>query len=436
MNCWNILKIEPTSDKKAIKKAYAVLLKLNKPDENPEGFAQLHAAYQQCLKSANTQDKPRPTYHQESLIRSKKSTLPIMDLSNSSQYGGASEIYLELDLQEEHTETIEQQGHSETVEQEILKAEIPADHPLEENEQAQIEDYQPEIIEKSIIQEEKPTEESSEHNESTKQEEHEQDTEYEKEQQLRMDFLRDSWGEFEKLTDKALEEMERNPSPRDWAFLENHDALYDIEFKSQFSLYLFQKLLVFFENGKIKISQRKPTLFFLNKIFNWSSHFQLLQDTFGLERSDKLLNQLSEIETSIQSHQLKWTSPKKHQGPLEYASYYARIFATAVDLIVLYFIFSIMRDSFLVIIYSLLMYVILTPILEATPLQGSPSKVLFGIKVCSPKGKRLNIFHALWRQLMFILSTAGIKITVWINFFINDGRLLHDRVSHSIVIKR
>lgn len=49
MNAWKILGIEPTSDKKTIKRAYAKLLKQYHPEENPEEFKQIQAAYQQCL---------------------------------------------------------------------------------------------------------------------------------------------------------------------------------------------------------------------------------------------------------------------------------------------------------------------------------------------------------------------------------------------------
>ena len=49
MNAWEVLEIEPTSDKKEIKKAYARLLKQYHPEENPEESKQIQAAYQQCL---------------------------------------------------------------------------------------------------------------------------------------------------------------------------------------------------------------------------------------------------------------------------------------------------------------------------------------------------------------------------------------------------
>lgn len=55
MQCWNILQLAPTTDLRAIKKAYAVLLKQNRPDENPAGFQQLHEAYQDALYWADEQ---------------------------------------------------------------------------------------------------------------------------------------------------------------------------------------------------------------------------------------------------------------------------------------------------------------------------------------------------------------------------------------------
>lgn len=51
MNAWEILGVEPTSDKKTIKRAYAKLLKQYHPEENPEKFKQIQVAYQQCLHS-------------------------------------------------------------------------------------------------------------------------------------------------------------------------------------------------------------------------------------------------------------------------------------------------------------------------------------------------------------------------------------------------
>ncbi len=49
MNIWKILGIEPTTDKKAIRKAYAAKTKEIHPEDAPEEFKQLHEAYQAAL---------------------------------------------------------------------------------------------------------------------------------------------------------------------------------------------------------------------------------------------------------------------------------------------------------------------------------------------------------------------------------------------------
>jgi hypothetical protein len=48
-NCWQILQIEQTQDKKLIKRAYQKLLRVTKPDEKPEEFKVLYEAYQDAL---------------------------------------------------------------------------------------------------------------------------------------------------------------------------------------------------------------------------------------------------------------------------------------------------------------------------------------------------------------------------------------------------
>lgn len=68
MNAWEILGIEPTSDKKTIKRAYAKLLKQYHPEENPEKFKQIQAAYQQCLHS----DQEIESVSYEQNIKSKQ----------------------------------------------------------------------------------------------------------------------------------------------------------------------------------------------------------------------------------------------------------------------------------------------------------------------------------------------------------------------------
>ena len=66
ISCWDILEIDVTRDKKTIKKAYAKLLRKNKPDEKPDEFKILYQAYEYALKyQAYEQDSPSVVFDVE-----------------------------------------------------------------------------------------------------------------------------------------------------------------------------------------------------------------------------------------------------------------------------------------------------------------------------------------------------------------------------------
>lgn len=56
---WEILEIEPTTDRKIIKKAYALCAKKYHPEENPEGFERLKEAYEYALQYASGKKVPQ-----------------------------------------------------------------------------------------------------------------------------------------------------------------------------------------------------------------------------------------------------------------------------------------------------------------------------------------------------------------------------------------
>lgn len=88
---WEILKISKDSDKKAIKIAYAKLLKTTKPDENPEGFKRLYEAYQDALKFSNN------TYYQDDYFNyNDTSNIETINDSSRIYYNKSDDNYLNI----------------------------------------------------------------------------------------------------------------------------------------------------------------------------------------------------------------------------------------------------------------------------------------------------------------------------------------------------
>ena len=52
IDCWEILGIQPISDKKLIKRAYAKQLKKYQPEDDPQGFQRLREAYETAINKA------------------------------------------------------------------------------------------------------------------------------------------------------------------------------------------------------------------------------------------------------------------------------------------------------------------------------------------------------------------------------------------------
>lgn len=62
MDIWEILHIEPTTDRKAIRKAYAARTRVVHPEEKPEEFKMLHTAYQAALRYAEFASKSKADF--------------------------------------------------------------------------------------------------------------------------------------------------------------------------------------------------------------------------------------------------------------------------------------------------------------------------------------------------------------------------------------
>lgn len=65
MGLWSILGIEPTGDMKAIRKAYAAMLKIHHPEDDPEGYQRLREAFDEAMKLAKEGNIPAPVLSED-----------------------------------------------------------------------------------------------------------------------------------------------------------------------------------------------------------------------------------------------------------------------------------------------------------------------------------------------------------------------------------
>ncbi|WP_334077791.1 tetratricopeptide repeat protein [Paenibacillus sanfengchensis] len=64
MNFWQTLGIEPTGDKSAIKRAYAKLLKIHHPEDDPQGYQKLREAFDRAMKIAIEEEEENEADYQ------------------------------------------------------------------------------------------------------------------------------------------------------------------------------------------------------------------------------------------------------------------------------------------------------------------------------------------------------------------------------------
>ncbi|SEQ23212.1 hypothetical protein SAMN03159444_01276 [Pseudomonas sp. NFACC02] len=57
-DCWKVLDLPGRSDERSVKRQYAKLLKVSRPDEDPVGFQHLREAYEQALQILREHDEP------------------------------------------------------------------------------------------------------------------------------------------------------------------------------------------------------------------------------------------------------------------------------------------------------------------------------------------------------------------------------------------
>lgn len=366
---WEQLGIEPTQDSRAIKRAYAQRLKQNRPDDNPEGFQRLHQAYKFALQLAEA---------------------GYVD----------DDVRLDAALSDEAPA---QQQRSSTGNQPLPKqTEMPFTAAVDTSSKNENDDLKDALLHQC---------------------------------------------------QQCLQSSAGLSRPEEWQFLINTPALLDDDFNHALGLDIFACI-----TDKASASGVKPhgdVLRYLDSLFNWKGKRSRLYRQFGEEACEWLFALLDQVPSDrdvmrgVRGGDLrhsKEAQPQQEATSLAYAGYGIRTLAFLLDIFFVMFAIGLLLvgpinlytgaqtlSDFWIMAGSPAGYLLLTLMMECTPLQGSPGKYLLGLKVVNRYGDRLAVWHNVLRVLAFMATGLLWKVIFIVNAFMK-GRLLHDRISRSFVI--
>lgn len=235
MSYWQTLGIDKTTDLAAIKRAYASKLKTTKPDEDPEGFKYLHAAYKQAVQNAKHNARP------DQLAEPAVDPLPLNPKSADDEQDAAAELMLTpysvvSHIMDGSPITLSHHGEAE----------------------AEVDAYRRELIE---IADTDRAEDAT--------------------------FLRCQWLELTSRIDEVTNDMAAMNTLASWDFLNGRDALLDLQFKSEISHYIFGRIADLI--NAVRPFLKKEVFDFLDSLFLWRDRRDLLEKEFGHATVDTVM---------------------------------------------------------------------------------------------------------------------------------------------------
>ena len=413
MNCWEVLGIEPYSDKKTIKIAYAKLLKQCRPDDDPEGFQVLHKAYKNALQWVP--------------VEYVKDETPWMTDEGKPTLS-ADSVWAVDD------------GKPADVSEIILKA------PESSANESQDNPHSPNSIHESDTQ-------SSDYHQDADDEYHLLAAELEQQSQLpelsaedeallaEISNQEESFGEdWETLYTKVNQIIKSTKQANDvdsWRFIESLPSMRDLEFRKATADKVFEVIAEVNQSSleSKNLYVKRPVINYLNGLFNWDKKWQQYDYEYSRSMLDAVFPYLAEADRPVKGVKLK-----------RELFYYRRILAFAIDLIVLIvvalFVDSIAanwgadKESNAAIFWWVLFYVlIIIPVQESSRYRGTLGKRIVGLEVISARGDRINFIHATWRSIVTTFCCLAFKLVLWINIILSWWRseLLQDTLTRSYV---
>lgn len=444
MNCWEILDLSPDTDLKAIKQRYAARVKKTKPNEDPEGFQQLHSAYKEAIQWA----KSRPVNNLSHSLSSAEqaSSVPIEALEsiraplNYESKTDEPEHHKPLEYEpQNYNPTYVEPGFSDKLTgyccyswweqwgeaclgQQASLSDVHVSFGRQPFGRKAFSRLKQTLATTSVVNldaEPRSTIET-----------------------FNITQLRQQWYQN---ADAILNDLENLNKIECWETLLNQDIFFDITLRPEFSDYIFGQVAQRLENPTaLKIKQ--PTLRYLNEKLLWTEQRASLEYGFSDEDIQLVYDLLGSRYARLKR---KYLCTEIHQGEWVMAGMDKRLLAGLIDVLAACALaFCLLGIGVLLdpkqsisfsswIITSWLMLFIITVYMEASPIQGSLGKMLMGIKVLSHEGKRLSGWKSFVRQAVFWISARYIMFTIFINaFYLKSKQFAHDRGAQSLVVLR
>jgi uncharacterized RDD family membrane protein YckC len=382
MDCWEVLGIERFADKKSIKIAYAKQLKLHRPDEDPEGFKNLHRAYKSALSwipsgvfddSSRLMPSPEVTFEDSEDTLDNELTEAVIDsLMRSTENSNRHDII----------DPSDQELLDEIRDQEYLISE----------------DWQ-NLYQKvgQIIKSESSCNDLKQ------------------------------WKFLESLA--SMNDLEFRKAAGDQVF----DVVAEVNTLSLESSHLHIKRPVINYLNELFSWDKK-----------WQE-YQLVHSRKTLNSIYPYLEEADKPVKGINKKRELYYYRRGTAFAIDLAIFSIPILVFVLlkgFLAELGFIDILFSESFsgdqLVGLWILLYFLLIIPLQESSKFQATIGKYLLGLQVISSQGDRIGILRSFWRSLVTIVCCVAFKVVVFINIILSYWRseILQDTLSRSYVIMR
>lgn len=463
MDIWQILEIEATPDTKVIKRAYAKKLKITRPDEDPQGFQDLHYAYKAALHRATyweyDEDEDEDPDEENDNQTQTENVTASSEQSTDIATPNVTEEILDSKINEPSNDFSTE-----------LSTESPITASLESSTECS--------GELSIATAETFTETSTKKASKTLKVNPENSSDAIPVPEVPVNPLQIEGERLLDLTQLFLAATDGSQNnPKNWQFIIESPYILEDHFNWRLGLELLQTIHQHNLNHVAKPLRivGQDALSYLNNIFNWSENRQHILRALGDECAtwldmikDPVTESQQDWQSKIRGGKLVISADKKPDSDLKIGDVGGRFGAWFIDIVIVLLVLALLADgkstdgksivdsSFYPIICVLTTYCYFL-FFEMSALQGTIGKRIFKLKVVDFTHATLSIKQAALRTFLYLAfyltpflilhfkyvyitheflgATINISIMAWFLFISIKPVNLYDRISKTRVVQ-